>query len=64
MSAEDAEEVLQQVALCRRGSASSSYGGIASKERWIALKTGNTETLWQHGLMPPRADGDPDKAKS
>jgi cob(I)alamin adenosyltransferase len=32
--------------------------------RWIALKTGKAETLWQHGLVPPHSDNDPDKAKS
>ena len=32
--------------------------------RWIALKTGKTETLWQHGLAPPGSAAKPDKAKS
>lgn len=32
--------------------------------RWIALKTGKAETLWQHGLTPPHSAQDSDKAKS
>jgi cob(I)alamin adenosyltransferase len=33
------------------------------QSRWIAAQTGQAETLWQHGLTPPKAADKPDKAK-
>jgi cob(I)alamin adenosyltransferase len=32
------------------------------QSRWIARKTGKTETLWQHGLQPPKARARPSRA--
>ncbi len=34
------------------------------QSRWIAAKTGHAETLWQHGLEPPKAAVRPKKKKA